>query len=113
MVPALVTPADGPSFEIALPGSPARFKSFSATPAQGGPSFERLIVGLLFAAFNVIAVANYLHAGIDRLVIITLIDKTRILAIITTIIAAARSGATAVRIQTFSFLFYHLILRSS
>ena len=67
-------------------------------------------MGLFFAAFNVIAVANYLLAGIQRLVIITLVDKTRFLAIITTIIATARSGATAFRIQTFSFLFYHLIL---
>jgi hypothetical protein len=67
-------------------------------------------VGLLFAAFNVIAVTNYLLAGIQRLVIITLVAKTRILAIITTIIATARSGATAFRIQTFSLLFYHLIL---
>jgi hypothetical protein len=62
-------------------------------------------VGLFFAAFNVIAVANYLLAGIQRLIIITLVAKTRILAII----ATARSGATAFRIQTFSFLFYHLI----
>ena len=69
-----------------------------------------MIVGLLFAAFDVIAVANYLLAGIQRLVIITFVDKARILAIITTIIATARSGATAFRIQTFSF-FYHLTLR--
>jgi ABC-type Fe3+ transport system permease subunit len=68
-----------------------------------------LIAGLLFAAFSVIAVANYLLAGIQRLVIITLIDKTRILAIITTIIAPARGGAAAFRIQTFSFLICHLI----
>jgi hypothetical protein len=68
-----------------------------------------LIVGLLFAAFDVIAVANYLLAGIQRLVIITFVAKARILAIITTIIATARSRATAFRIQTFSFLFYHLI----
>jgi hypothetical protein len=68
-----------------------------------------LIVGLLFAAFDVIAVANYLLAGIQRLVIITLVVKARILAIIATIIATARSRTTAFRIQTFSFLFYHLI----
>jgi hypothetical protein len=109
---AIVTPADGQSFGIVPPGRPARSKSFSATSAQSEPSFERFI-SLLFATFNVIAVANYLLAGIQRLVIITLIDKTWILAIITTIIAAARSGATAFRIQTFSFLFYHLIPRSS
>jgi hypothetical protein len=68
-------------------------------------------VGLLFAAFNVIAVANYLLAGIQRLIIITLVAEARILAIIATIIATARSRATAFRIQTFSFLFYHLTLR--
>lgn len=66
-------------------------------------------LALMPAAFNVIAVANYLLAGIQRLVIITLIVKARILAIITTVIATARSGATAFRIQTFSFFFYHLI----
>ncbi len=45
------------------PGRPARFKSFSATSAQNEISFEisfeRLIVALLFAAFNVIAVSSY------------------------------------------------------
>jgi len=66
-------------------------------------------LALMPAAFSVIAVANYLLAGIQRLVIITLIAKARILAIITTVIATARSGATAFRIQTFSFFFYHLI----
>jgi hypothetical protein len=59
-------------------------------------------------AFNVIAVAIRLHAGIYRLVIIALVAKTRVLAIITAIIAAAWCRATAFRIQTFSFLFYHL-----
>ncbi len=66
-------------------------------------------LALMPAAFNAVAVANYLLAGIQRLVIITLVAKARILAIITTIIAIARSGATAFRIQTISFLFYHLI----
>jgi hypothetical protein len=54
--------------------------------------------GLLFEAFNVITVANLFHAGIHRPVIIAQVTKTRILAIITAIIAPAGSGAIAFRI---------------
>jgi hypothetical protein len=68
---------------------------------------KQLIASLLFEAFNVIAVANLFHAGIHRPVIIDQVATTRILAIITAIIAPAGSRAIAFRIQTFAFLFDH------